>query len=194
MLKRASSVKIFGGKKNNSQKKSQETNYYKEYFNFLDTVLEKIPATEVAKENALRKKEWSAVAAISKSRPDVVGYELNDFLGCSNAAIFDSYSFNLLAFDCYEELKRSRSAEEINQMSEQEYANFLADYTNKIDPLCEKICKSINSKNFKCFEDPHSDWDKDEGYLCITAKPSAEFMEIARKFGYVSYETYVKNR
>ena len=186
--------KLFGGKKNNSQKKPQETNRYKEYFNFLDSVLEKIPATEIAKEKALRKKEWSAIAAISKSRPDDVEDGLEEFLDCSDFTIFDRNSFILREFDCYEDLQRTYSREKLDNMSESEWDKLANAYSDKINSECERICREINSRNFKCFEDPHVDWDKDEGTLFIATKPSAEFMEIARKFGYVSYETYLKNR
>ena len=186
--------KLFGAKKVISQTKPVETNHYKEYYRFLDTVFAKIPPNEIAKEKALRKKEWSMVSAISKSATSLQKYDLEYFLNCSNGYIFEDYILELAMFDGYEELEQLWQIKENHQINQHEAEEFVAERSNKIELVWKKICNSIDSKTLKCFEDPHVSWDKYEGYLIVTAKPSAEFMEIARKYGYVSHETYFKNR
>ena len=160
--------KVVGKFKKTKTTGSQRDNM--KYFNFLNTVLEKIPTDIVAKEKALRKKEWSAIQSIVKKR-NTDDY-LPRFLSCTDFEIFETDVIKLLSYIDNDDDTFNEDAV---------YSEF------------DRISDAINANKLKFFNTPHSDWNGNECVLYLDVRPSTEFMEAARKFGYVSHENYFKN-
>lgn len=195
--------KFINRKKDKKKEANNQSVNYSKYYEFCEEIYKKLPSDVIAKERALRKKEYNELKNIANSAQrslklygfgsENIDHNLTDFLSCSDYSIFENdLELILFVFDGYEYMDKTYPKS--NEFSNDEYnAKIYKEFLNPIDDFIKKVTNNINSKKFSCFKNPDDDWDKYEGFLTVDMKPSEKFMKVAREYGYISWDAF-KNR